>query len=120
MRDENRQAGHDRAVRRAREAPRDTASFAEAQLREQQAKAALREIDLVEKRAKVVPVEDARAVLGELAVAVRARFAGVGRQVAERIAGESSALVIQCALEVEIDAGLLELAAFTPERTDAI
>ena len=108
-----------RTVRLARQDGDQGATLAEAELRERRAKAALRELNLAARRAAVVPAEDARAVLAELAGVVRARFGEVGARLAPELVGVTDAVVVADAIAEAIDAGLRDLALYEPRALES-
>lgn len=93
-------------------------TLAEAELRELRAKAALREIDLAERRAQVVPVEDTLAVVADLAATVRQRLRAIGSRLGPMLAGEEKPLTIQQRIETEIDDALTALSQYEPGDFD--
>ena len=93
-------------------------TLAEAELRELRAKAALREIELAERRGQVVPVEDTVAVVANLAATVRQRLRSIGSRLGSMLAGEENPLRIQQQIETEIDDALTALSQYEPCEFD--
>ncbi len=98
----------------------DTAdvSTAEAEARELRARAALREIELAEKRMEVVSVEDSVRIVTDLAVTIRQQMRGIGARVAPMLVGEEDALKIESTIESEVDGALAVLATYDPTDSD--
>lgn len=94
-------------------------TLAEAELRETRAKAALREIELAEKRGQVVPVEDSIRVVADIAATVRQRLRGIGARLGPMVAGEENPLTIQQQVEAEVDDALAVLSEYEPGDLDS-